>query len=217
MSNPDEWPLPTYNCGSSKHLHAIGVIANRFNALERGMFDLYSLYTQGRLARELSDFFFLALNERTRMQALKKLVHTYEKRRRAREFFDSLYDYFEWCWEARNQIIHAEFYPAMLGGNPLEISLVKRKSKQSAEPGYLKFTVPELREIADKIQEGVQRCAAFRINLRQRTTPPRKWSVSMKIEGRVSLPSKLVKPRSVVLAPHPLPSGLPHLRARSQP
>jgi hypothetical protein len=90
MSNPDEWPLPTYNCGSSKHLHAIGVIANRFNTLERGMFDLYSLYTQGRLARELSDFFFLALNERTRMQALEKLVHTYEKRRKAREFFDSL-------------------------------------------------------------------------------------------------------------------------------
>jgi hypothetical protein len=79
----------------------------------------------------------------TGTQALKKVVHAYEKRRRARAFFDGLSDYFEWCSEARNQIIHAEFYAAMFGGNPLEISLVKRKSKQSAEPGYLKFTVPE--------------------------------------------------------------------------
>src|SRR5262249_37745870 len=192
--------------------HAIAVIANRFNALERGMFDLYSLYLQGRLTRELSDFFFLALNERTRAEALEKVIHAYEKRRKAREFFDSLSDYFEWCWEARNQIIHAEFYPAMFGGNPHEISLVKRKSKQSAQPGYLNFTVPELREIADKIQEGVERCAAFRIYLRQRSTPPAKWPLSMKIEGRVPLPDKLVKPKSVVLAPRPPPSGLPSRR-----
>jgi hypothetical protein len=84
MSNPDEWPLPAYDCGSPKHLHAIGVIANRFNALERGMFDLYLLYTQGRLTRELSEFFFLALNERTRTQALEK-AHLQMERRRSWE------------------------------------------------------------------------------------------------------------------------------------
>jgi len=58
----DTWPLPAYDCGPTKHLHAIGVIANRFNSFERGMFDLYSMYTEKRFTRELSDFLFLALN-----------------------------------------------------------------------------------------------------------------------------------------------------------
>ncbi len=33
----DIWPLPTYNPGSQKHLHALGVIAVTFAALERNI------------------------------------------------------------------------------------------------------------------------------------------------------------------------------------
>jgi hypothetical protein len=201
----DTWPLPAYDCGPIKHLHAIGVIANRFNSFERGMFDLYSMYTEKRFTRELSDFLFLALNERTRAEALTKVVHAFEKSRKALAFFDSLSSYFEWCWNARNQIIHSEFYPSMFGGSPHEISLTKRKSKKSAEPGYLKFTLPELRDIADKIEEGVKRCAAFRIWLRQRATPREKWPVSLKIHGLEPLPDKLVTPKFVTLGPNPIP------------
>jgi hypothetical protein len=204
----DTWPLPAYSCGPTKHLHAIGVIANRFNALERGMFDLYLLYTEKRFGREVSEFFYLSLNERTRAEALERVVHAYEKNRKVLAFFDSLAKHFEWCWNARNQIVHSDFYPAMLGGNPHEISLTKRKSKQSAELGYLKFTVAQLRDIADNVEEGVRRCAAFRIYLRQRSIRPAKWPVSLKIHGREPLPDKLVPPKSVTLAPHPVPSGL---------
>lgn len=207
----DTWPKPSYDVGPEAHLHAVGVIAVCYNAFERGLLDLYRQYMDDRVPGEVSEFFYLSLNERARAEALEVVVHACEKDPMVVEFFDSLMKYFSWCWNARNQIVHSEYYPAMFGGNALELTLTKRRSKQSAEVGYLNFKLEELREIADKINEGVRRCAAFRIHLRQRSSPPEKWPVSLRAHGHEPLPGKLALPNPVTLVPHPT-LGVPRRR-----
>jgi hypothetical protein len=195
MTDPfDTWPRPVYHAGPTKHLHAIGVIASCFNSFERNLFDLYRFYLEKHLTRDLCEFFYLSLNERTRAEALEKVVHAYEKDPNVLDFFDSLMSYFGWCWNARNQIVHSEPYPTALGHPPDEIHLTKRKSKQSAQPGFIKFELAELRSIADKIAAGKQHCVSLILYLRERESGP--WP----------LPGKLVTPAPVQLAPHPFPA-----------
>jgi hypothetical protein len=212
----DTWPLPKYSVGPEKHLHAIGVISNCFNAFERGMFDLYRHYFEKHAPQELSEFLYLALNERTRAKAIDMVVHAYEADQKVLTFFDSLATYFDWCWNARNQILHAELYPPMFGGADDEIQLTKRKRKQSVEPGYLRFDLPMLRDIADKIEDGKRRCASLRIYLRQRDTPSAQWSTSMKLIGPEALPDVLATPKPVQLSSHPVPTPPPRLRDASR-
>src|SRR5262249_43444058 len=83
-------------------------------------------------------------------------------------FLDSLITYFDWCADARNKILHAEFYPASFGGHPDKLHLTKPLSKKDRSPTYFSVTVDQVRDIADRIEHGKRECAGLLIYLRCR-------------------------------------------------
>jgi hypothetical protein len=90
------------------------------------------------------------------------------RRRKVIVLIENQLDYFEWCRNCRNQILHAERYPAMFGGDRDTLYLTKRVGKQSPQSGYMKFRLPRLRFISDKIRDGVVRAAEMHLRLRFR-------------------------------------------------
>ena len=79
MVNPtDGWPT-NYNPGSIKHLHALGVIAVEYNALERGMAELYLIpLRRQKIADKLSDLYYFSLNAEKQLEAIKIVYKEYE-------------------------------------------------------------------------------------------------------------------------------------------
>jgi hypothetical protein len=82
------------------------------------------------------------------------------------------------------------------------LHLTKRVSKQSAQSGYLKLTLPELLDIANKMRAGVARTAEIHIYLRFRgqakDTIPQEYLPFLE-----ALPQKLVVPQTLELSLRP--------------
>jgi hypothetical protein len=173
MSDPDDrWPLPHYSAGPRDHLHAFGVISTMFNGLEDTMFALFRHHLDAlKVSFNLSEFFWLSLNERQRPEALKMVFANCEKDNEVTSRVVNLIAYFEWCWTVRNMLSHAQHYPAMLGGKPDIWHLMKRISKRNPNIGYAQFDLATLRSMADRIRVGTQQCLRVVIYLRVRDFP----------------------------------------------
>jgi hypothetical protein len=200
----DTWPLPDYNPGSRLHLHALGVIAVQFAQFERTLEALYSSGARReKMPEALIDLYYFSLNEEKRIEAIRALFNTYEKNPMAKAYVENLLDYFQWCRNCRNQILHAEPYPAMFGGNPDTLYLTKRVGKQSPKSGYMKFKLPQLRSIADKIRAGVVQSAILNLHLRYRDQSLDAIPARFQAYKREPLPQILHVPRHLKLSPKP--------------
>jgi hypothetical protein len=199
----DTWPMPHYNPGQPKHLHALGVIAIQFASFERSVDILYLNKALGqKLPQDLIELYYFSLNEEKRIDAVRLIFKTYEQDANVINLIDNLLEYFHWCRNCRNQILHAEQYPPAFGGGEDVLYLIKRVGKQSPKSGYMKFSLERLRFIADKIRVGVVHAAELHLYLRfrgkriselphiYRTAPP-------------SLPEKLRIPKHLTLAATP--------------
>lgn len=164
----DTWPLPTYNPGQPKHLHALGVIAVLFAQLERSVESLYHAEAQRRnVPQDLIDLYFYTLNEEKRLEAIRLIYGDYKtKHPQMHVLISNLLEYFHWCRNCRNQLLHAENYPAAFGGDPETLYLTKRIGKQNPRSGYIQLKLPKLRSIADKMRDGVVQSATIAIRLR---------------------------------------------------
>jgi hypothetical protein len=199
----DTWPLPEYNPGSQKHLHALGVIAVTFAAFERSVDDLYRFHPrEQKLPDDLIDLYYYSLNEEKRIQAVRDVFRVYEESSEMRDCLSNLLDYFLWCRNARNQLLHAEHYPAAFGGERDTLHLIKRVSKQSPRSGYMKFRLTQLRTVADQMRTGLVQSAEINIHLRFRDKPP--GDVPRAAADIIeALPSKLHVPPILALNPTP--------------
>jgi hypothetical protein len=207
----DKWPDPQYHVGPAKHLHALGVISMVFNALERGMADLYRHHMSiQKFPVELVDLYYFGLDEQRRLRALKTVFKKYEKDFEVRQLVENFIDYFDWCWQSRNQLLHSEFYPSIFRQDEERLHVSKRKSKREPTIDYFWLDLSELRIIADKIEFGKRSVAALRIYLRQRDTPVQDWPVYLRAHGREPLPKKLERPAALAIAPHPFDGPIPH-------
>jgi hypothetical protein len=113
----DQWPLPSYNPGARKHLHAIGVIAVTFGAFERSIDSLYFFHPQRmKLPHELTALYYFNLNEEKRVVAIRDVFKSFERDPTVIEAVGNALSYFQWCRNVRNQILHSERYPKGLGG-----------------------------------------------------------------------------------------------------
>ena len=204
MSESDQWPSPDYNPGSRDHLHAIGVISMMFNAFERGLHDLYEIHPlRQRVPQRLIDLYFYSLNEDRRTQAIQKVFKSFERSPKVKAIVTNLVDYFEWCKDARNKVLHAEQYPALLGGDPAFLHLTKKASKNNPSARYIALTVPLLRSIADKMRAGQLQCAKVRIYLRVRGRHVSELSGGLAVYKHEPLPEKLRVPRPLRLYQRP--------------
>jgi hypothetical protein len=114
------------------------------------------------------------LNEEKRIQAVREVFRKYEANPAMVKSVENLLNYFQWCRNTRNQLLHAEHYPAAFGGERDTLHLIKRLGKQSPEPGYMKFRLAQLRTIADQMRAGLVQSAELNIHLRFRDAPANK-------------------------------------------
>ena len=199
----DKWPQH-YNPGDPKHLHALGVIAITFASLERNL-DLHFLVMAKRkkMPRRLSFLYYFNLNEEKRIEAIRMIFEEYEKDKAVVALMENLLDYFRWCRDCRNQLLHAERYPPSFGGDRGLLYLTKRIGKQSPKPGYIKISLERLRFIADKMREGIVRSAEMHIYFRYRNLPREKIPEMYHPCVFDPLPEKLHVPETLKLSPRP--------------
>jgi hypothetical protein len=206
--DPDaEAPWPSdYHVGPPKHLHAFGVISTVYNAFEDGMLRISAHHLeQLKVPRGVIEFFYSRLNERDRADAIQKVFTECERDPEVLGRLLNLLEHFQWCWEVRNMLAHAEHYPAMLGGKPGKWHLSKRFSKRNPNPsrGYLELGLPELREMADQIERGKKHCAGMQIYLRIRDIGVKNLPRGYAAYEHEPLPEVLEIPESLTLSPSP--------------
>jgi hypothetical protein len=208
--NPDTWPLPEYNPGLPKHLHALGVIAICYASFQAGMDDLYKFHLRKqKLPDSLIHLHYFSLNEEKRISALKTVFEEYEKEVAVLEVVQNLAEYFYWCKNCRDQLLHAEQYPPLFGGAPDHLYLAKRVGKENPRQEYMALSLLKIRNIADKVQVGRLQCAKVRIYIRFRDTQDAKTTAANRFDLHEPLPEKLRVPKPLKLSPTPpLPAYL---------
>jgi hypothetical protein len=190
----DTWPLPDYDNGPPKHVHAIGVIALAYATLQSAMDRLFL----NRAKSEWAEKYYYLLNEEKRSDAIKEVFKNDDPG--VVEAIGNIVTYFNWCRACRNILLHAESYPS--DGVPFPgdaLALIKRlKKKGATEPGYTALTLQELRDVANRIRDGIEQCAKINLFVHFRDRPgalPDKYR-----EHARSLPAKLPIPKPIELA-----------------
>jgi len=173
MEDEDTWPLPRYNPGSRDHLHALGVISITFANLQASIDSLYRQrgWIAGIPDEQLEADYF-NLTEEDRVRATKALVRKLDKDLVFVKAVENVLDFYNWCRDCRNIIVHSERYPPAFGGKQDELYMVKWTKAPPRKAQYVRFTVARLRSIADHIRAGVVQSAEINIYMRFRNTPP---------------------------------------------
>ena len=134
----DMWPEPHYNAGGRKHLHALGVIAVTYRAFQRNMDDIYKFYLRKQKVPDaLMNAYYFSLDEGNRVSVLKGVCKEYETDPKIFALVENLAEYFYWCKNCRDELVHAEQYPALFGGASDTITLTKRIGKTDPKTGYV--------------------------------------------------------------------------------
>jgi len=207
----DKWPkFDRFNPGPKDHLHAVAVICVCFNSFERILFDLYIHHLdRKKYNRIISEQYYLSQDEQKRIGLLITVFEHYEKRRKVRDAINNLADYFKWCFNVRNSVLHGENYPTLISSST-DLNLVKRLGRRSTTVGYLSLNLPALRYLADRVEDGRLQAAKINIHLRFRDTPASRRSRMLREYGLEPLPKKLSVPEPLVL------SERPHIGPRPQ-
>jgi hypothetical protein len=175
MQEDDTWPLPHYNPGSRGHLHALGVISITFANFQASIDSHYwqcAAFVGQSLDQAESEFF--KLSEEGRIKATKVLIRRLDTDVELIKSVDNVLDFYNWCRKCRNIIVHSERYPPAFGGKEDELHMIKwtRPSlRKPSEPQYVKFTVSQLRGIADNFRVGVKQSAELHMHIRYRGAP----------------------------------------------
>jgi hypothetical protein len=172
MHEDDTWPLPRYNPGSRDHLHALGVISITFANLQASIDSFYR--QRARLAGyspEQIEADYFKLREEDRVNAAKALFRQLDRDQEFLKSVENVLDFYNWCRNCRNIIIHSERYPPAFGGKRDELHMIKWTKASPRKPQYVKFTVADLRGIADNFRACVVQSAELSMHLRYRGTP----------------------------------------------
>jgi hypothetical protein len=205
----DKWPRYSFDPGPPEALHAVAVISACFNSFERILFDIYIHHLdRKKYDRFISEQYFLAIDERRKLDLIKQTFKRLEKKPRVSALVFNLVEYFEWCSKVRNSVLHGEIYPALFAR--ANLNLMKRPSKRSYGVLYLSLDLPELRNLADRVEAGRMQAAKISAHLRFRDTKPRHRTRLQLRHGREPLPKLLRVPKPLT------PSVLPHFGPRSQ-
>jgi hypothetical protein len=203
MTDPkDNWPLSKYNPGLHYHLHALGVIAVTYAGFQRSIDNLYLFHPrQQKLPdEELIKQKYLKLSDDKRICAVRAIFGKYEKDDAVKAAVKNVLDYFQWCKRSRDQILHAEQYPASFGGAPDTLYLIKQLNRQSPESGQMAFKLDDLRSIADTIRAGIVQSAGIDIYLRVSDVPENRLERSLRVYKHEPLPKPLHVPPPLVLS-----------------
>jgi hypothetical protein len=193
----DTWPLPKYNNGPPAHVHAIGDIALTYAALQSAMDDLFLDIANSEWAEK----YYYLLSEENRSGAIKKIFKD-DDDPAVVEAIGNLVKYFDWGRVCRNNLLHAESYlPGLIPFPRGALGLTKKLKKGDTKPGYMAMTLEDLRDVADRMRDGIQQCVKIHLFLRHRGRPegvPEKYR-----EFAKSLPPNLPVPKPIALVSSP--------------
>jgi hypothetical protein len=105
-------------------------------------------------------------NEERRITAIREIFQTYEKDDAVKAAVNNVLEFFQWCRNVRNQLLHSTNYAPGLGSDPEMLYLMKRESKQSLQFGYIKLSVSELRSIDEQFYAGIRQSIKILFYLR---------------------------------------------------
>ncbi len=197
------WPS-SYNPGPPEYLHAIGVISINIGSFEDTLDRLYFERTGlDGIPLAALEYRFYRQDEGKRLRKIRDYVGKNETNINAVKLIHNLIQYFQWCRDCRNHLLHASLYPSGLGGRRGYISLVKRISKVSEELGYIHLSLEILRDIADKIRLGTIHCINIRFYPLYRGKSVDQIPIQRRPFVPKVLPRKLTIPPTLSLTDHP--------------
>src|SRR5690242_11568519 len=101
-----EWPR--YLVPEPHYLHALGVISLNYNTYEHQLFAIFLHHLrEAGVPGSFSEFIFNEFNMQQKTEAIKKSYQSFEKDPAVLEAVDHLLLHFNWCFEARNLLLHA--------------------------------------------------------------------------------------------------------------
>jgi len=170
-----------------------------------------------KVPKQLSAQFFLSRDQSRRLTLINEVFSAYEKRQKVKDRIVNLTEYFTWASEIRNMLLHAEVYPTLLRDD-IAFNIIKRKGRYTLDSGYQSFGLLQLRDYADKIQEGRLQAAKIAVHLRYRDTKPQYRSGALQRHGLEPFPRKLDLPEMPQLweSPHAGPTPQPQRRQRAR-
>ena len=170
MMRDDTWPIPKFNAGEPKHLHAVGVIAGTFVQFERTIESMFLHHpAQDRAVPydvHKSDFF--ALSEGKRIAATRKFYAERERDDSVKNAASNVFDFFDWAHDSRNKILHSERYPMGFEADPDIFYLIKRANRRDPSSIYMALDLATLRSTAESMREAIVRSAEVNIHARYR-------------------------------------------------
>jgi hypothetical protein len=196
----DRWPLPKFDAGDARHLHAVGVIAVTFAQFERGIESLFLHHpAQLDVQTDLIQRYYFALNEEQRIKVTRTFYRDREADELVRAAISNALDFFDWAHDARNKILHSEKYPIGFGGNPDVFYLTKRAGKRDPKSTYLALSLDQLRGAAENMRRGIVLAAEINIHVRYRHLDLSKIEESLRVYAKtppsfalLPIPEKLI-------------------------
>jgi hypothetical protein len=193
----DNWPMPKFDAGDPKHLHAVGVIALTFVQFERSVESMFLHHpANSEMPLDLRERNFLALSEGQRVAVTRKFYSDHERDVLVKEAARNVLDFFDWAHDSRNKVLHSECYPASFGGVPGVFYLIKRASKRDPSSRYMALDLPTLRSTAEYMRIGIVRSAEINIHVRYRDSDLSEIDQSIRVYATSSdFPALAVPPR----------------------
>jgi hypothetical protein len=194
-----DWKTGSVLLVSAKHLHALGAITLLYNDLEHTMALLLDDYLGA--GQDVSEEIFVRLNNRSRVDVVRKLAEMKEKDPEAKNASLHAVTCFEICAENRNTIMHlvqqwSELLPANM--------IAKKRSSDKSRDVFYSLSADRLRQVADEMLATRQFVRGVSMFLYQR-----------KMTEKDQRPPS-AKPPALPKTP-PLPSKLSPLQPRSNP
>src|SRR3977135_542937 len=98
----DNWPMPKFDAGDPKHLHAVGVIALTFVQFERRVESMFLHHpTNSEMPFDLRERNFLALSEGQRVAVTRKFYSDSEPDALVKAAAKNVLDFFDWAHDSR--------------------------------------------------------------------------------------------------------------------
>jgi hypothetical protein len=192
----DTWPQPKYDPGPQKHVHAIGVIALTYATLQSAMDRLFLDIANSEWAKR----YYYMLTEDKRSGAIGEIFKD-DDDPAVVDAIGNLVEYFDWCRARRNNLLHVESYLPRLVFPGGALGLTKPLKKGATKPGYMALTFQELRDVADRMRDGIEQCRKIHLFLCHRARPeavPEEYR-----ERAKSLPPNLSVPKPIALVSSP--------------
>jgi hypothetical protein len=177
-ASEDDWP-GYYGRDYRKHLHALGVVAISFATFQASLDTLYLRRAELLgLPEDFAKLCYYSLNDDKRLVVLKSIFS--EESPRIISRIDNIVEFFQWCKDCRNNLLHAEPYPPGPSAIPHRLYLKKKVSRASAKDAYIKLSLQSVRLIADLIRSGSVQADHILLHLQYRDTPRESLPPSMR-------------------------------------